>query len=134
QAMLTEAGTVDGTGWATDVFVRRTRLLVNGDISDNWSYYLQVDNANFGKFGNYTGRVILQDGFVSWVPTGHAGGTVLWVDAGIMFFPFTRDVFTSIGNKPTVEGHPDLARGFPAAIFPGNRSTGLTLRGWALDK
>jgi len=134
QAMLTEAGTPDGQGWATDVFARRTRLLVNGDISDNWSYYLQVDNANFGKFGNYGGRVILQDGFVSWVPRGHAGGTVLFVDAGIMFFPFTRDVFTSIGNKPTAEGHPDLARGFPAAIFPGNRSTGVQIRGWAMDK
>src|SRR5712692_6970438 len=85
QAMLTEAGTPDGLGWATDVFVRRTRLLVNGDINQNWSYYFQVDNANFGKFGNYTGRMIMQDAFASWAPAGKTGGNVVYLDAGLMF-------------------------------------------------
>ncbi|TMA26614.1 MAG: hypothetical protein E6J78_12715 [Deltaproteobacteria bacterium] len=134
QAMLTEAGTPDGTGWATDIFARRTRLLVNGDINQNWSYYFQTDNANFGKFGNYTLRMIVQDAFASWAPTGSTGGTVLFVDGGLMFFPFTREVMTSIGNKATVEGHVDLYRGFPAGFFPASRSLGLQLRGWALDK
>src|SRR5437870_9538349 len=92
QAMLTEAGTPDGTGWATDIFARRTRLLVNGDINANFSYYFQLDNANFGKFGNYTGRLIMQDAFVSWAPGGNTGGTVVWLDAGLTFHPFPKAV------------------------------------------
>ena len=34
QAMLTEAGSVDGTGWAWDVFARRTRILVIRDATN----------------------------------------------------------------------------------------------------
>src|SRR5690349_16339124 len=56
QAMFTENGTPAGDGWATDIFARRTRLYVTGDINKEWSFYTLVDNANFGKFGNYTGR------------------------------------------------------------------------------
>src|SRR5437762_8368970 len=77
QMMLTEHGTPGGDGWATDIFARRTRLYVTGDINPNFSFYTLVDNANFGKFGNYTGRMIVQDAFVSWAPMGKTGGTVL---------------------------------------------------------
>jgi hypothetical protein len=136
QALLTEAGTPDGTGWATDIYARRTRLLVNGDINANFSYYFQLDNPNFGKFGDYgaTKRLIAQDAFVSWAPTGKTGGTVVYLDAGLFFYPFNKEVMTGIGNKGTAEGHTDLARGFPGGAFPGNRTEGLQLRGWAFDK
>ncbi len=134
QMMFTENGTPGGTGWATDVFARRTRLYVTGDISKYFSYYFLVDNANFGKFGNFTSRMIVQDAFASWAPTGNTGGTVVFIDAGLQFVPFTRETFTSIASKPTVEGHPDLVRGFTAAFFPASRSTGVQIRGWLLDK
>jgi hypothetical protein len=134
QVMLTENGTPDGTAWATDVFARRTRLYVTGDINTLFSYYFLVDNPNFGKFGNYTSRVIVQDAFVSWSPLGKTGGTVMYIDAGLQFVPFTRETFTSISSKPGVEGHVDMVRGFPGAFYPANRSNGVQLRGWALDK
>src|SRR6266851_44553 len=90
QVMLTENGTPDGNGWATDIFARRTRLYATGDINSNFSYYFLVDNPNFGKFGDYGAakRLIVQDGFVSWAPTGKTGGTVLYFDAGLQFVPF----------------------------------------------
>lgn len=134
QVMLTENGTPDGTAWATDVFARRTRLYVTGDISPLFSYYFLLDNPNFGKFGSYTSRLIAQDAFVSWSPLGKTGGTVIYVDAGLQFVPFTRETFTSISNKPSVEGHNDMVRGFTAAFFSANRSNGVQIRGWALDK
>ena len=61
QFVVNEAGTPDGLNPSYDIFVRRTRLLVNGDVNSNFSYLLQLDNANFGKFGNFTARVIVQD-------------------------------------------------------------------------
>ena len=75
EAMLTENGNPAGDSWATDIFVRRTRLLVNGDISQNFSYLLQIDNANFGKFGNFTGRAVVASvlaSVVAAVPDLHA--------------------------------------------------------------
>jgi hypothetical protein len=136
QVMLTENGTPDGQSWATDIFARRTRLYVTGDISPSFSYYFLVDNPNFGKFGDYGAakKLIVQDGFVSWAPIGKTGGTVLYIDAGLQFVPFTRETFTSIASKPSVEGHNDLVRGFTAAFFSANRSNGLQVRGWLLDK
>ena len=50
QLQINENGAPNGTDASYDLFVRRTRLQVNGDVGTNWSYYFQVDNANFGKF------------------------------------------------------------------------------------
>ena len=38
QLLANENGNADGSGWSADVFVRRTRLLVNGDIGQNLSW------------------------------------------------------------------------------------------------
>src|SRR5437773_266014 len=114
QILFTENGTPDGQKLAVDYYIRRSRMLVNGDIADKFSYVFQVDNTNFGKFGNFTGRMIVQDAWFGWAPTGIKGGTVVYVDAGIVYYPFSRLTITSAGNQPTVEGHPDLTRGINA--------------------
>src|SRR3954463_8716680 len=133
QAMITESGSPNGNDLAYDVFVRRTRLLVNGDISQNFTYLLQIDNANFGKFGNFTGRAIVQDAWVGWAPTGITGGNVLYIDAGILLIPISRHFLVSTTNFITADAHTDEFR-FPANPFPANRDTGIQLRGWWLDK
>lgn len=134
QGWITENGAPSAGDPAYDLFVRRTRINVGADLGPNWSGYLQIDNANFGKFGNFTGRMIVQDAFVTWAPTGRTGGNVFMVEAGIVYFPVSRSVLSSSSNQITVEGHPDLARGFTATSYPGNRTTGAQVRGWLFDK
>jgi len=134
QFQLNENGAPTGSDAAWDLFVRRTRLQASGDIGTNWLYYFQVDNANFGKFGNFTGRMIIQDAWVAYGPFGTKGGTVLLLEGGLIFYPNNRFTITSSSNTPNIDNHPDLARGFTAAAYPATRSTGLQLRGWALDK
>src|SRR5690242_5790435 len=56
QLLANENGNAAGSRWSADVFVRRTRLLVNGDIGKHLSYLVQLDNANFDKYGNTSGR------------------------------------------------------------------------------
>src|SRR5215468_9961212 len=90
EIFATESGAPNGNDMAFDVFVRRTRLLVNGDISQNFSYLLQLDNANFGKYGNFTGRAIVQDAWVGWAPTGITGGNVIYIDAGLLLIPISH--------------------------------------------
>src|SRR5689334_22342776 len=51
QFIVNEAGTPDGRNPSFDLNIRRSRLNVNGDVGSSFSYFFQIDNANFGKFG-----------------------------------------------------------------------------------
>jgi hypothetical protein len=131
---MTENGTPDGQSLAYDLFVRRTRVQLNGNIGNNWLYLVQIDNANFGRYGNFASRMIVQDAWAAWGPWGVKGDNVLLIEGGILFFPMSRFVIMSSGNYPSIDGHPDLLRGLTATQYPANRTTGLQLRGWALNK
>src|SRR5256885_2677494 len=133
QAFVTESGAPNGNDLAYDIFVRRTRLLVNGDISQNFSYLFQIDNANFGKFGNFTGRAIVQDAWIGWAPTGITGGNVIYIDAGLLLIPISHHLLESTTNFITADVHTDEFR-FPGNQFQGLRETGVQLRGWWLDQ
>ncbi len=133
EAMITENGTPSGQDPAYDIFVRRTRILVNGDISQNFSYLFQIDNANFGKFGNFTGRAIVQDAWIGWAPTGITGGNVVYIDAGLLLIPISRHLLESTTNFVTADVHSDEFR-FAGNPFPANRETGIQVRGWWFDK
>ena len=133
QFLINQAGTPDGTGASYDVYVRRTRLLVNGDLGPNFTYLIQVDNANFGKWGNFTGRAIIQDAWVGWAPTGITGPTVIYIDAGILLVPFSHHLLESTTNFVTADVQADAFR-FPGNAFPAFRDTGVQVRGWLLNK
>lgn len=133
QFLVNEAGNPLGDGPSFDFFVRRTRLLINGDAGNNWSYLVQLDNANFGKYGNFTGRAIIQDAWVGWAPTGITGGTVLYVDAGILLMPISRHMLQSTTNFITADAQTDGFR-FPGIQVPAFRNTGVQVRGWAMNK
>jgi hypothetical protein len=134
QALFQANATPNGDGWSTDVFARRTRISLGGNVNSNFGYYFQVDNANFGKYGNFTGRMVVQDAFFNWAPMGSTGDTVIFIDAGIIYAPFARLELTTIGSGLTVEGHPDTFRGFSGTFYTANRSTGIDVRGWAMHK
>src|SRR5439155_4183116 len=105
EAMITENGAPNGSDPSYDIYVRRTRLLANGDISQNFSYLLQIDNANFGKFGNFGGRAIVQDDWIGWAPTGITGGKVLYIDAGLLLIQISLQLLESYINFITADLH-----------------------------
>jgi hypothetical protein len=131
--LVNEAGAPAGDSASYDIFVRRTRILVLGDLGPNFTYLIQVDNANFGKYGNFTGRAIVQDAWVGWAPLGLTGGTVLFVDAGILLIPISHHLLESTTNFVTADVQTDAFR-IPGNGFQGLRDTGVQIRGWALDK
>ncbi|MGZ6125390.1 MAG: hypothetical protein ACXWLR_10555 [Myxococcales bacterium] len=133
QFLMNENGSPNGKDPSYDIFVRRTRLLANGDISPNFTYLIQVDNANFGKYGNFTGRAIVQDAWVGWAPLGQTGGNVIYIDAGILLFAVSHHILESTTNYITADTHTDEFR-LPNSAFPALRQTGVQLRGWWFDK
>jgi hypothetical protein len=133
QFLVTEAGTPDGTTPRHDLFLRRARVSVGGNVDKSFSYFFQLDNANFGKFGNSTGRVAVQDAWVGWAPTGIDGGTVVYIDAGLLYIPISRHYLVSTTNFVTADVQMDAFR-FPNNNFLAFRDLGVQVRGWALDK
>jgi len=133
QFVANEGGTPDGLNPSYDLFIRRSRLLVNGDVGQNFSYLLQLDDANFGKFGNFTGRAVVQDAWIGWAPTGITGGTVIYIDAGLLLIPISHHLLESTTNFITADVQGDAFR-FPGSPFPAFRDVGVQVRGWALDK
>ena len=134
QFLMQENGAANGNDNSYDIFIRRSRLLVNGDINQNFSYLIQIDNPNYGKKGNFNGRGIIQDAWVGWAPTGITGGTVFYVDAGLLLIPFSHNGLESTTNFITADIQTDSLRGLNAGSLTGLRDTGVQIRGWALDK
>ena len=134
QMLFNENGAPSGADPSFDVYVRRSRILINGDISQNFSYLVQVDNPNFGKFGNYTGRAIVQDAWIGWAPTGITGPNVLYVDAGLLLIPISHHLLESTTNFVTADVHSDNFRLGSNAQYQALRETGVQVRGWWLDK
>jgi hypothetical protein len=133
QFLMNQDGAPDGTTPSYDIFMRRTRLLFNGDASQNFTYLLQIDNANFGKYGNWTPRALIQDAWVGWAPGGITGGSVVYVDAGILLIPISHHLLESTTNFVGADVQVDAFR-FQGNVFQGLRDTGVQLRGWLLDK
>jgi hypothetical protein len=113
--------------------MRRSRISVGGNVGKNFSYFFQLDNPNFGKFGNFTGRTVAQDAWVGWAPTGIDGGTVVYIDAGLLYIPVSRHVLGYTTNYVTADLQTDGFR-LPNSPFPSFRDVGVQVRGWALDK
>ena len=133
QFLVNEAGTPDGLDPSYDLLIRRVRIALNGNVGKNFSYYFQLDNPNLGKFGNFTSRVLVQDAWIGWAPTGIDGGTVVYIDAGLLYLPISRHVMSYTTNFVTADLQSDAVR-IPNSPFPSFRDVGVQVRGWALDK
>src|SRR5260370_30985876 len=133
QFIVNQSGTPDGMNPSYDIFLRRTRIAINGNVGKDFSYYFQLDNPNFGKFGNLTGRVQVQDAWVGWAPTGIDGGTVVYVDAGLVYKPISRHVLGYTTNYVTADLQTDGFR-LPNSSLPAFPDLGVQVRGWAFDK
>ena len=81
-------------GYQQNLFVRRARLLLGGQLSPKVTFFMETDSPNLGKVvaGQKTISTgfTLQDAYVEWKL---ADGLML--DAGLMFIPLCRNCFQS---------------------------------------
>ena len=134
QFQMQENGAPNGNGNSYDIFIRRSRVLINGDIGPNFTYLIQFDNPNYGKKGNFQARAYMQDAWVGWAPTGLTGPNVFFIDAGLLLLPISHNLLSSTTNYVTADNHSDAFRGLNGGALPGFRSTGVQVRGWAFNK
>jgi hypothetical protein len=111
QAAVAQNAAPDGSP-GTDFFLRRARLIVGGQLGKVVSFFVDTEQANLGKDGNWETSVFVQDAFLSLAPTDS-----LTIDAGMMLIPFTRHGLQSAASLNGIDYHSKLIL-FPAG---GNR-------------
>jgi hypothetical protein len=119
-------GAADGESPSFDFFLRRARLMVYGSVTKELSYFVETDQPNFGKGGDYTSSMFIQDAFFS-----YAFVPEFTVDAGMMLVPLSHHTIEGAIGLNALDYHAEMIR-FPAGkIF---RDTGIQLRGLLFNK
>lgn len=111
---------------AENLFLRRIRLLVTGQIGPAVSLLFQTDNSNLGKAPKAFNGFVIQDALVEWKPVSNA----FMIDAGLLIPPFCRNCLESAASQ--------LALDFSSYLFlqsgptqsVGGRDTGFQAMGY----
>jgi Phosphate-selective porin O and P len=130
-----EFASTDGTtttGYAQNLFIRRFRFLVAGQVLEGVTFFYQLDNSNLGK--NKASAAALANGlntldaFAMWklIPG-------LQLQAGLFYVPMGRNVLTASSSALTLDTGPTSL--LSNAQTQGNefRDTGLGATGFFLN-
>ena len=118
-------GAPDGKSPSFDFFMRRARILVYGNITKDLAYFIETDQPNLGKGGDWNQPMFVQDAFFSYTFMPE-----LKVDVGMMLVPLSHHTIEGAIGLNALDYHADTIR-FPAGkIF---RDTGIQLRGLAAN-
>ncbi|MCP3101135.1 OprO/OprP family phosphate-selective porin [Myxococcus sp. K15C18031901] len=120
--VIKDATPLGGVG--TDFFLRRVRLLVYGSVTKRLSFFMETDQPNFGKDGNFNAQFYVQDAFVSYEFLDK-----VWVDVGLIIAPLSRHNLQGAIALNTVDFHSNLVR-FTAGMGKVWRDVGVQLRGF----
>jgi hypothetical protein len=90
QPQVERVRTTTGTGNSQDIFLRRLRVIVGGQITKKFSFFLETDSPNLGK-GTTAGtkgeeRVYLQDAIFT-----YSFRPQLQIDAGMLLVAFSHN-------------------------------------------
>ena len=118
-------GAPDRKSPSWDFFIRRARLMLWGSVNKELSYFIETDQPNLGKGGNFTVPMFVQDAFLT-----YAFMPEFKIDFGLMLLPFSHHTVEGATGLNALDYHADLIR-FPAAfVF---RDVGVQFRGLLLE-
>ncbi|MDR3702671.1 MAG: porin [Candidatus Sulfopaludibacter sp.] len=116
-------------GYQQNLFLRRLRVLMGGDIGNNISFFVETDSPNLGKTPKSAGSgFLLQDAFLEWKPT-----KVFQVDGGLFIVPLSRNALQSTLSYYTVDLSPLTTVNNTATQSVALRDLGFQARGFFLD-
>jgi len=116
-------------GYQENLFIRRVRFLVGGQVAPKVTFFFETDNPNLGKSvggtkGISTGFVV-QDAYLEWRPADAFG-----LDAGLIFIPLCRNCIQSAATLLPIDyGAYSFLHGGPTRSVVG-RDTGFMAKGY----
>jgi hypothetical protein len=119
-------------GYAQNLFVRRARLLMGGQVAKDVTFFFQTDSGNLGKVTNgvkatNTGFII-QDAWVSWKIDD-----AFILDAGLFLVPLSRNILQSTLSFYTLDISPTSTVMAGPTQTVGLRDTGVQAKGYLVD-
>src|SRR5262245_51346918 len=122
-------------GYAANLFLRRVRLCVAGNIARNVSFFFQTENARLGNAGltgakNLTTGFLVQDAFGEWRFAGDAA----MLDAGLFYTPQSRTVLTGSSSVLSFDSPTFGQQQTGPLQGSSGRDVGLQLKGYILGE
>jgi hypothetical protein len=112
----------------TDFYVRRTRIVLAGQVTRWLSFFAETDQPNWGKGGDWNPDFYVQDAYLSL--NIHEA---LIIDGGMLLIPFVHNARQGATTLHGVDYHSDLIR-YPKGSHKGWRDNGLEVRGLLLQR
>jgi len=118
-------GNPRGDSPSYDFFLRRARLMLWGSVTKEISYFIETDEPNLGKGGDFSVRSFVQDAFLT-----YSFAPEFRIDAGLMLTPLSHHTLEGATSLNALDYHGDMVK-FPAGrVF---RDAGIQFRGVALQ-
>lgn len=122
-SVFTNEGAPDPDSLDTDFYLRRMRVLLFGQLNDRINFFIETDNPDFGKQGDFSSRTFVQD---AWVEFNLHGA--LQVDVGMLLVPFSHHGMQGAISLHSLDYHTGLIR-YPAGSHMVWRDFGVLARG-----
>ncbi len=122
-----EDGAPSADNPGTDFYLRRFRMLMYGKLHDRVNYFVETDNPNFGKNGDYSSRTFVQD---AWIEFDLYKS--LQIDVGMLLVPFSHHGMQGAVSLHSLDYHGSLIR-YPGGSHKVWRDMGVMARGLLLE-
>lgn len=109
----------------TDFYLRRVRLILSGNVTKKLSFFIETDQVNLGRDGNWNVPFYVQDAVLSY-EFAHK----VWLDAGMILVPFSHHGMQGAATLNTLDYHASLLRYLPT-VGKVWRDAGVQLRAFA---
>lgn len=126
-AVFTHEAAADGESPDTDFYLRRMRILLIGQLNRWVNFFVETDNPNFGKGGEFESRMFIQDAWVEF--NLH---NALQLDIGMIMIPFSHHGMQGATSLHSVDYHTRLIR-YPDGSHKVWRDFGAMIRGMLLN-
>jgi hypothetical protein len=113
-------------GYAQNLFLRRVRLLVGGQVARNITFFIETDNPNFGKAPKALGSGFLVQDALAEVKFSDP----LTISAGLMFVPFCRNCIQSAATLLSLDYSTFSFLATPATQSSVGRDIGFQAKGY----
>ncbi len=129
QVQAIQNGSPDKTSWGKEFFMRRTRLMVGGQVTKYISFFAETDMPNWGRGNDWDKPTFfVQDAFVTFKVVDE-----FMVDGGLLIVPFSRHGYQSAVSLLAMDYHSDLIR-YPSDSTKVWRDAGAQVRGYIFQK
>lgn len=124
--------------YTQNLFIRRVRFIVGGQVAPSLTFFYQTDNLNFGKAVATTSggtttvtkttSLVTQDAFLTWKIADPVS-----LDAGLMFIPFCRNCIQSASSLLVLDYGAYTFSNSSATQSATGRDTGMQAKGYLLE-